>query len=899
VATFMAFTVVGLVVGCIYALTATGLVVTYTTSGVFNFAHGAIGMIAAFTYWQLSEGWGWHPLIALALVLLVLAPLFGALVERVLIRPLHGAPVDLSLVVTLGLLLMLIGVANQLWRPTTTRRLDEFFEGHDINLAGVFVSYNKLIVIAVAAAVALALRLFFVRSRTGVAMRAVVDSPRLVARNGASPARIQQLSWALGASLASLAGILLAPLVRLDVLLLTLIVINGYAAAAVGRLKSVTLTVVGALVLGLIVTYAVGYLPAGGLLSEFQLVIPMMFLFVVLIVLPHDRLRAGTAATIRAPNPPTVRRSAGWGLALVAATVVITGFLSPADLGTAGRGFAVAFILLSLLLLTGYGGLVSLCQMTFVGLGAFAMGHLGAGGSLVGVLAAVGLSAAVGAFVALPTLRLRGLYLALATLAFAQAMDLVFFTRAFTAEGGFNIDRLHIPGLNTTSDRGYVILLAVLFALAGVAIVAIRRSRFGRRLFALNDSPAASATLGVNINWTKLAVFSVSAGMAGLGGVLLGGLFGTASNNDFLMLNSLVLLLLLRIGGVNTATGAFLGAMTFALFPVIQSHFTSFPNLAYLLTGLGAISLGREPNGIAGHIARAGEQIRGRLALRRVLVSEELASAELAPIRATNVEPVVLAPAQASAPAAGPLLAVDQVTVRFGGVQALSSVDLTAEVGRVTGLIGPNGAGKTTLFNVITGLERPAHGRVRVAGRDVTELASYRRSRLGVARTFQRLELFTSLSVRDNIRSAVESRAAWSDDSDDPASAAEMLIDLVGLRAVDDAPVDALPTGLARLVELGRALGTRPSLLLLDEPSSGLNQEETDVLARLLRSLAAGGMTIVLVEHDMDLVMRVCDVIHVLDFGRIIAVGTPNEIQVNPMVRAAYLGDEELEEVMA
>ena len=239
-----------------------------------------------------------------------------------------------------------------------------------------------------------------------------------------------------------------------------------------------------------------------------------------------------------------------------------------------------------------------------------------------------------------------------------------------------------------------------------------------------------------------------------------------------------------------------------------------------------------------------------------------------------------------------PLLAVDSVSVRFGGVQALDAVDLRAVPGEVTGLIGPNGAGKTTLFNVITGLEKPTQGRVRIADVDVSSYSPYRRARLGMGRTFQRLEVFGSLSARDNILTAAEFRNSWSRDKIDARRVTEEVIDTVGLRSVAERRVDAMPTGLARLVELGRALATQPRLLLLDEPGSGLNHEETERLADLLRSLVAEGMGILLVEHDVELVMSVCARIHVLDFGKIIAVGTPAEIQGDPAVQAAYLGAE-------
>jgi branched-chain amino acid transport system ATP-binding protein len=237
-----------------------------------------------------------------------------------------------------------------------------------------------------------------------------------------------------------------------------------------------------------------------------------------------------------------------------------------------------------------------------------------------------------------------------------------------------------------------------------------------------------------------------------------------------------------------------------------------------------------------------------------------------------------------------PLLSVEGVTVRFGGLQALSDVDLDVEGGSVTGLIGPNGAGKTTLFNVICGLLHPVAGRVALDGVDVGPLRPHERARMGIARTFQRLEVFGSLTTEENILVAAEIRRRWSAEEVDPAREARRIIDLVGLGDVARHRVDALPTGTARLVELGRALATAPRLLLLDEPSSGLGNEETDRFARLIRRLAADGLGILLVEHDVELVMGLCARIHVLDFGRKIAVGTPEEVRADPAVQAAYLG---------
>jgi branched-chain amino acid transport system ATP-binding protein len=238
------------------------------------------------------------------------------------------------------------------------------------------------------------------------------------------------------------------------------------------------------------------------------------------------------------------------------------------------------------------------------------------------------------------------------------------------------------------------------------------------------------------------------------------------------------------------------------------------------------------------------------------------------------------------------LLETRGITVRFGGNTALSDVSIAAEPGVVTALIGPNGAGKTTLFNTITGLLPPSEGQVFLDGNDVTKLAPHKRARRGLARTFQRLELFSSLTVRDNVRVAGEIRNSWDRrhriKADDEA---ERIIELVGLSHVADKEVAEIPTGQARLVELGRSLMTKPKVLLLDEPASGQDESETEAFGKLLKKLAHDdGIAVCLVEHDVALVMAVSTTIHVLDFGRIIAVGTPEEIRADKAVLDAYLG---------
>ena len=419
---FLSFTVLGIVTGAVYGILATGLVVTYKTTGVFNFAQGAVGMVAAFSYWQLWQDWHWPFLLAIAFILFVEAPLLAIVVEFVLMRRIHGATVERSLMVTLGLLVILLGIATIFWSsPDVVRSVPAYFTAADGTVAsvhlfganGVTLEDQQILIVAVAAAVAVILGVFLRRVRLGVAMRAVVDDPELVAMAGAKPHRMSQMGWALGFMLAALAGVLIAPLVGqtgLTSTQLTLLALNGFAAAVVGRLRNLPMTFVGALMLGLITQYCVGYLPGHinpGLASVLTEVVPVLFLFVVLLVIPAARLApAGRLAVRPAPRVVTARQSVAGAALLVTGMIVLSVMVGETALATLSQGLAFGIVGLSLVLLVGYAGQVSLCQLTFMGIGAFTMGKTLGGDSWWGLLLAVVVSGAVGALVALPTLRL-------------------------------------------------------------------------------------------------------------------------------------------------------------------------------------------------------------------------------------------------------------------------------------------------------------------------------------------------------------------------------------------------------------------------------------------------------------------------------------------------------------
>ena len=617
--TFLSFTVLGIVFGAVYGVLAIGLVVTYNTTGVFNFAQGAVGMVAAFSYWELWQNEHWPFLLAIAFIVFVEAPALGLIVEFVLFRRIHGATVERSLMVSLGLLVILLGVATIFWSsPDIIRAVPPFFTQSDgtvlsvrlFGANGVTLQYQQIMVVVVTAVVGVGLGLFLRRARLGVAMRAVVDDPDLVALAGAKPYRLSQMGWVLGFMLAALAGVLIAPLIGqtgLTSTQLTLLALNGFAAAVVGRLRSLPMTFVGALVLGLLTYYAQGYLPGhinAGLAAVLVEVIPVAFLFVALLVIPAARLApAGRLALRRVPRVVTARQSAAGAVLLVALMVVLAATVGTTALSTLSQGLALGIVGLSLVLLVGFAGQVSLCQLTFMGIGAFTMGKTLGGDSWWGLLLAVAVSGAVGALVALPTLRLRGLYLALATLAFGAVMYSAFFDNSSVISDGTQIyvGRLRLPFMSTVGNQAQLIEVAVAAALCAVLVGLVRRSSYGRRLVAMSDSPAAFAMVGLNAVRTKVIVFSLSAAMAGLGGVFYAGQQGGIGATDVQYIGSLTLLLFVAIWGIRTLTGALLGGMTAAALPVLQTHLpTSLADLVGLTAGIGIVLLARHPEGVLG-----------------------------------------------------------------------------------------------------------------------------------------------------------------------------------------------------------------------------------------------------------------------------------------------------------
>ena len=608
---FLTATILGLATASILAVAASGLVLTYTTTGIFNFAHGALGMLGAFTYWQLRVDWGWPAPIALVVVLGVLAPLVGALIEVVIMRGLTDAPETVRIVVSISLLVALLGLGVWLWSPNEAHVLPKFWGNETITLFDTRITYHELTAFVVALLLAVGLRLLLYRTRAGIAMRAAVDDRPLSTLNGARPDRSAMLAWGIGVACAALSGILTAGLTTLSHVNLTLLIVNAYAAAMIGRLRSLPMTFLGAVILGLADSYAISYFDESSiLLSKLRFAFPALVLFAVLLLVrqPRPRGHAVTASREIIPRPAVIGALITAGC-FVAAGVFMSEILSDLDAVLAARIVALSIVALSLVPLVGFAGQLSLCQLSFAGIGAVVMAHHGADGSALGLVYAAVVTGAVGALIALPAIRLGGLYFALATAAFAVVLDQWVFTLSdfdvgpwtikIFGSGSVVMERIDVPGTDWTSTgAGLLIVLSVCFAVLYLVVVAVRRSVFGQRLLAMKDSPAAAATLGMNLTATKFGVFTLSAAMAGVGGALYGGTLGSVSPTRFTFFESLPLTLLAVVGGIGSAAGALVAGILLGGLPIVIDQWPSLSNIEKILPGTMGIALGRNPNGV-------------------------------------------------------------------------------------------------------------------------------------------------------------------------------------------------------------------------------------------------------------------------------------------------------------
>jgi len=510
------------------------------------------------------------------------------------------------------------------------------------------VTWHRFITIMVAVGLAIGLRILLFRTRIGIAMRAVVDNRDLAALGGARSTVLSSFAWALGCSLAALAGILLAPeTADMSTTTLTFLIITAFAAAVVGRLRSLPLTYLGALILALATHWMGSFLKFSDRWTNVPDALPTIMLFIVLLLLPRAEIQFARIGQIkRVERVSSVRDTAIGMLALLVVMILACVFVlsssNPTHVSQITVGMCTALVALSLVPLTGWAGQVSLAPLAFAGIGAVAYTRLGgAHGSIWAVLLAALVTVPIGALFAFPAMRLQGLYLALATLAFAAMVEDVFYTQPFAiGPGERSVQGVHIFGINFANSQSphpkpLLILVTVVFGLCGIGVVALRRSAFGRRLVALRDSEAASVTVGVNVLETKLAVFALSAGIAGFAGAFFAMSFGTLNGaQGFQMIAGLPVVLALVIGGVGFVSGALFAGVFGLGLVIIQAdwHISLWLGLGYLAPGLAVLGIIQQPSGA---VVPIGE------GFARLLPWREDARRDYEEMTAANAEPEI------------------------------------------------------------------------------------------------------------------------------------------------------------------------------------------------------------------------------------------------------------------
>lgn len=920
---FLHFSLLGLGVGALYALSGLGLVVIYRGSGVLNFAQGAMAVAGGMAYYQAqADG---LPYALAVIVAILLTALLGALFHLLVLRGLRNSSAIMRLVATLALLICLQGIATvkyggQLLYPPT-----ELPQGIARLGGGVTVSLDRLILLIAIALATVAMWAVYRFTRFGIATSAVAENQTAAAATGLRPDRIATINWAFGSALASIAGILIAPILGLSVLLMTTMVLASLAAALVGGFRSFPLTLLGALLIGVIQTVLPVYTSQTGLPSTAP------FLVIVAVMIVRGRslpLRGFLIERLPAVGTGKIR----WGLLLFGSAVFVAGDLTlgPTWTDSFTTTFATAIVGLSIVVLTGYAGQLSLGQWALAGTGAYVAGRLVATQGWpfeFAFVAGVAGAAAVGVVFAVPAVRTRGVNLAIVTLGLGAAIDaMVFNNEGWT--GGFTGTTVGNPtlfGLDinaTVYSSRYALVCFAAFIAAVLVAANLRRGRVGRRMLAIRVNERAAAALGVRVTGVKLYAFGVAAALAGAGGIIMAFRSPVITYPSFDSTYSITLVGFAVIGSIGWLGGSVLGAALASGAigaQLLQEIWPSSQQYISLIAGVILIlMISTNPEGLAFELAREGRGRGGLLgdmlhpsrALARQLprIRRGVAQA-LPPLRPLLLRGDISAaqrlglttPSTADHRAEPRTLTVEHLTVRYGGVIAVNDVSLEVAPGEIVGLIGPNGAGKTTFIDAVSGFTPCSGTSISLGGRDISSWGVSRRARAGLSRSFQGLELFDDMTVLDNLRVGFEPHDVGSylldllhpRDAAVPDQVASTVHDFQLLDVLDER-VDKLPYGVRRLVGVARCVATSPSVLMLDEPAAGLSEAETAEFATLVRHLAGRrGLGVLLVEHDVNFVMTVCDRVVVLDFGRCISQGTPAQVRADPAVLAAYLGEED------
>jgi ABC-type branched-subunit amino acid transport system ATPase component/branched-subunit amino acid ABC-type transport system permease component len=894
------FVLLGLANGAVYAALALTLVVTYRSSGVVNFAVGAMALLGAYLYAFLRNGQLLIPLpffpktIYLgvqpgfwpaAIISVAICSVVGLLLYLCVYRLLRTAPPLAKAVASIGVLVLLTGVFTERVGSTGVP-VAPILPSGTWKLGGVRVTQDRVWLAFTVVAITVGLAAGYRFTRFGLVTRAAAETEKGAFVSGISPDRVAAINWMISAGVAALSGILIAPIVPATPIGYSLFIVPALAAAIMGRFVSMVPAVFGGLAIGMVqseLTYLQGqhkWLPSSGLAE----LVPLLLMLLVLLVKAKPLPSRG--ATIqqtlgRAPRPRSTVKPASAGVVIgAAALAALTGEWR----GALITSMILAIVCLSLVVVTGYAGQISLAQLTLAGVAGFLLSPLTSHWKIPfpvsPLLAALG-ATVVGVVVGLPALRVRGLPVAVVTLAFGVAIEAVWFSNSdYVGTSGKNIAGPTLFGLDLRARVGtdfprVQFGLLVLVVLVGVAmgVARLRKSSLGSEMLAVRANERSAAGAGIDVVKIKLLAFAIGAFIAGIGGSMLAYFQQNVTVDAFTTFTGLGLFASAYIGGITSVSGA-IAAGLIASGGITAQFANLLPSLGLWYGVISAVLLVftviQNPEGIVGPIHLALDRRR-----RKGVVGARSTSAA----DSTREQLIPTAPV----PGGEVVLRATGISVRYGGVVAVDAVDLAVRRGTIVGLIGPNGAGKTTLLDALTGLH-PSVGEVVLEGRDLTLLSPYRRVRAGFGRTFQQTQLYGDLSVIENV---VVGRAAARGREPRPM---DEVLDLLDLAEVADRPVGELSQGRRQLVAIARALIGNPDVLLLDEPAGGLDTGESQLLGVRLRTIRDSGVTILLVDHDMHLVLNLCDSIYVLDFGKVIAQGSPSDIKTDRKVVAAYLG---------
>jgi sulfate-transporting ATPase len=891
------FAILGLGAGALYAIAAVGLVLVYRGSGVVNFAQGAMGMVAAYVFFEARQRDHLPALIAVALGLLASAVL-GAAFHLLVLRRMRNASMLAKIVATLALLVVLQD-ATVLRYGAVPQIVTSILPTAPVRVFGAEIGQDRLYIFGIVLVLTAALWAVYKFTLFGVATTAVAENPTAAASLAVSPHVVATVNWAIGAALGGLAAILLVPITSLSSDLLSLIVIPILAAAVVGRFSSFPITMLAGLAIGISQSEVTRWVNAPG----WSTAVPFAFVAVSLI---RGRAIAGKSESFgRMPSLGTGRVSFGLlvpgaGVALLCIWVLFpSGWLVAAQMQ-----LVIALVLISFVVVTGFAGQVSLVQMGFAGIGALIAGRLYniqgwplEMALLGGVIAII----PVGLVVGLAGIRTRGVHLAIVTLGLAYSLDAVVFGNPSYSRGmGYVLRPPRFFGIDVdvmTSPMRYATLTLILLIVVGLAVSNLRRGRAGRRLVAVRTNERAAMALGVSVVGAKLYAFVLGGMIAALGGILLA--FDpllTGSGGSFGGFESVSLMQLAVFGGVghlggpliaSWLQGGTLGQQIFSFLGGRAGFYLSLAGAGGLLLMLPTAS-----DGLAALLRSVSAP--GLAAVRRRLPSRSR-PAPMAAARKALAAREAPAAREADHPKT---LRVEDLSVRYGGALALANLTLEVRPGEVVGLIGPNGSGKTTAIDSITGFVTLAGGTITLGGARINHWSPERRARAGLSRSFQSLELFDDLTVLENIQAACDPRdlRAYVTDLVIPGrgrltARARAAISDFGLEEHLGTQARYLGYAHRRLLAVARAVAAGGSVLLLDEPAAGLGDVETAGLSASIRRLAAtSGVGVLLIEHNVDMVLRTCDRVIALDFGVVIGEGPPNVIRADPAVVAAYLG---------